>query len=273
MAVAVITDSAAALDPLLLERHSIGVVPMLVTLGGRTYNDDEIDLEELVSRLDAGVRTAGPSPGAFQEAIDRHRGGQGTLVLTVSERMSSTHKAALVAAQANDDVRVVDTWTAAGAQALVVLAAAAAAERGASLDEVEATAVRVRALVRLVAAVDNLEYLVRGGRLPELAGKAGNHLGLRPLFEFRSGRIRPLRPALSRAGALEQLLGHWRRSHRSGARLHVGALHALNPEGADELLSAVRAELVPETAFVGTFGPVMVAHTGPGVTGLAWWWE
>jgi fatty acid-binding protein DegV len=58
-----------------------------------------------------------------------------------------------------------------------------------------------------------------------------------------------------------------------GSRLHVAALHADAPEPAERLLEQVRAEVEPDTAFVGSFSPVMVVHTGPGLVGLAWWWE
>lgn len=274
MTVAVVTDSAAALGPELCADLGITVVPMLMTIDGETIPDDQVSLEELVELLPHDVHTSGPTPGAFEEAIEKADEGDGVVVLTVSQRMSSTHKAALLAAQATTSrVAVVDTTTAAGGEGLVVLASARAASKGASLDGVEARAQHVLQRVRLVAAVDNLEQLVRGGRLPELAGRAGDHIGVRPLFSFESGRIRPLLPALSKEGALEQTLSHWRRSRIDGADLHVAALHALDPSGAAWLLDRVASEVAPATSFVGTFGPVMVAHTGPGVTGLAWWWE
>jgi DegV family protein with EDD domain len=272
MAVAVITDSAAALDKGLTERFDITVVPMRLTIGGTTYPDDQVTLEEVVRRIDEGVHTAGPAPGAFAEAIEARQSGDGVVVLTVSERMSSTHKAALLAAEsAGGEVQVVDTTTAAGAEALVVLAAAEAAGHGEPLDEVVNRARLVSGRVRLVAAVNTLKYLVRSGRLPDIAGRAGTYLGLRPLFEFQQGGIRPLRPSLSRDAALEQLLNHWRRSKVRGAPLHVAALHAAEPESAQHMIDVVRSEVEPATAFVGSFGPVMIVHTGP-LTGLAWWW-
>jgi DegV family protein with EDD domain len=200
-------------------------------------------------------------------------GPDGVLVLTVSERMSSTYQSARVAAQGfGAGVVVVDTRTAVGGEGLVVVAAAEAAQQGLPLTAVAERTAMVSERVRLVAAVDSLDQLIRSGRLPELAGRAGRRLGVRPLFEFRDGHAHPLRPALSREGALDQVLRQWRRSKVDGAPLHVAALHALNPEGAGYLLEAVRAEAVPATCLVGTFGPVMVAHTGPGVTGLSWWW-
>lgn len=281
MAVAVVTDSAAAIPAELARRLGLTVVPMRLTIGdhgAEATEGDGLDLDEVVRRFDEGVHTSGPAPAAFLEAIRRADRGEGVAVITVSERMSSTHKSAVLAAESLElgegakGAMVVDSWSAAGGQALVVMAACEAARQGLALDEVARRAQEIRAQVRMVAAVDTLDYLVKGGRLPDLAGRAGRYLGVRPLFEFRAGRIRPLRPALSREGSLDALLGHWRRSRRDGAPLHVVVSHALDPHTAERLAEAVRAEVVPATCLVEPFGPVMVAHTGPGVVGLAWHW-
>jgi fatty acid-binding protein DegV len=63
------------------------------------------------------------------------------------------------------------------------------------------------------------------------------------------------------------------RQRRLGARLHVAALHAQDPAVAEELLRQVCSRAEPASSFIGSFTPVMVAHTGPGLAGLAWWWE
>lgn len=278
MPVAVIADSAAALDPALAAEHGIVTIPMLLEIGGRAVPEGEMPLDQLVAQLDDGVKTSGPAPGAFVTAIDeaRQAGAEGALVLTVGQHLSSTFQAASTAAAMSGPefpVRVLDTGTAAGAEGLVVLAAAQAARAGDSLAQVETRALMAAERVRLVAAVEQLTYLVRGGRLAASAAWAGNHLGVRPLFELRRARIRPLRPSLSADGAFDQILGQWRRSRVEDAALHVAALHALRGDDAAALLDTVRAEVEPATALIGTFGPVMVAHTGPGVIGLAWWWE
>lgn len=278
MPIAVISDSAAALEPALASRYGVCIVPMQLEIGGQPVAEADISLDQLVAGLDDGVKTSAPPPGAFAELLERARddGADGAIVLTVGANLSSTYQSASTAASILGDgwpVTVVDTGTAAGAEGLVVLAAAEAAKEGKSLREVEARAQRAASNVRLVAAVDTLTYLVRGGRLAAGAARAGNHLGVRPLFELRRAKIRPLRPSLSSDGAFDQILAQWRRSKVDGARLHVAALHALRGDDAEALLEKVSAEVEPATALVGTFGPVMVAHTGPGVIGLAWWWE
>ena len=142
------------------------------------------------------------------------------------------------------------------------------------IETIEAHVTDVCERVQLVAAVAGLDHLQRSGRVPGIAGWAGRRLGLHPLFGFRGGKVVALRPAQGRASALDRLVARWRRSRPdSPADLHVAVIHALAADEAADLLGRVEAEVQPATSFVGEFSPVMVAHTGPGLIGLAWWWE
>lgn len=275
MTVTVVTDSAAALPAEVADRHGVRVVPLALHVGDDRYRDGDLSLEELVARFDEPIATAAPAPGDFVAAIEDARRDGPVVVLTVAAGISSTHDVAVLAAKEVGGppgaVRVVDTGTAAGAQGLVVLAAARAAARGASLPTVVRVASEVAGRVRLVATVADLERLARSGRVPEAARWVGDRLGVRPLFEFRDGRARKLRPAFSREAALDRIVS--RCAHGGGTGpLHVMVLHAVDPAAAATLARRV-AELDPMTCMIGPFSPVMVAHTGRGLAGLAWWRE
>ncbi len=273
MTVAILTDSAAALPDDLVERWRVTVVPMLLTVDGHAELEGSRPLDELLGS--SQVLTSAPTPGAFEAAIEqRLAGADAAVVLTLADSMSATNEAARVgAARFGERVRVVDTRSAAGGQALVVLAAAGVAAAGGGLGEVVARAAGVAARVRLVATLPSLDHLVRGGRVPGIAGWAGKRLGINPLFEFRGGEVRRLRPALSPDAAADRMLARVERSAVPGGRLHVVALHAEARSVATVLLERARVQLAPVESFLGTFGPVMVVHTGPGLAGLAWWWE
>lgn len=274
MTVAVITDSAAALPVDRAATAGVDVVPMWLHRGSETIAEGAAGLGELLG--DERITTSAPSPGAFSSVIRARLddGASGVVVLTIASTMSATHEAARVAAADVDGpVRVVDTATAAGAQALVVLAASEAARAGTDLDGVVARAEHVAGRVRLVATVPDLEHLVRSGRVPRVAGRAGRAIGINPLFEFGAGRVRPLRPALGIDTALDRIAARFERSRVEGARAHVAVLHALAPERADALRSRVDPGDDSVDGFVGEFGAVMVVHTGPGLVGLAWWWD
>lgn len=274
MSVAIVTDSASSVPADLAARLGIEVVPMRLVVGDESVRDGTLPLADVLAH-GHGITTSGPTPGDFAEALERATaGGRPALVLTIAETMSSTAGAARLAAKLVEaEVRVLDTQTAAGAEGLVVVAAAERAAAGADLDEVEAAARAAIESVRLIAWLDSLDWLVRSGRVPGIAGWAGRRLGLRPLFEFRRGKVRRLRPATSDEAAVERIVGACLRDGRPGARLHLAGLHAMDPDAAARLVNGVRAHVEPATCFIGEFSPVMVAHTGPGLAGLAWRWE
>jgi DegV family protein with EDD domain len=272
--VGVVVDSAASLPSDLVAGAGLHVVPLLLTLGERHLEDGAVGLDEVVADPE-GFSSSGPTPGQFATAIEAADQGDGVVVLTVARSMSSTFDAARLAVEdAGERAAIVDTRTAAGAEGLVTLAVAGAAQGGASMAEVVAVAERVRDRVRLVATLTDMEHLRRSGRVPEIAARAGRWLHLNPVFEFKDGDAHPLVPGRSRAAALDRVLDRWRSSADDhGARLHVAALHALDVEPAEELLERVAKEVEPATAFVAPFSAVMVGHTGPGLVGLSWWWE
>jgi DegV family protein with EDD domain len=272
--VAIVTDSAAAIPADLVAQHGITVVPMWIHSGDSTIAEGARPLGELLG--DPRVTTSAPAPGDYETAIRRRLddGADDVVVFTITAAMSASHRSATVAARdVGNRVHVVDTRTAAGGQALVVLAAAARASDARSADEVVAVAHDVAAKVRLLGMVPDLEHLVRSGRVPGIAGRAGRALGINPLFELRDGRVKRLRPAIGSDAAVDRMLGRFRRSQVPGGRAHVSALHALEPDGAAALLERAAREADVAEGFVSEFGPVMVVHTGPGLLGLSWWWE
>ncbi|MGB7051554.1 MAG: DegV family protein [Acidimicrobiales bacterium] len=283
MSVAVVTDSAASLPLTAAERLGIGVVPMTLVLGGLVYADGDLSPEELISRAATeSVSTSSPTPGAFLKAVasaTEHEEADGqVLILTVSSAMSSTYEVAHMAAGYVDDaaVSVIDTGTAAGAQGLVVMAAAELAATGAPLDEVAKRAEEVAAQVRLVASLSSLDYLARSGRVPGAAAWAGRSLGMRAMFEFVTGGVRTRLPARSERAALDRMVSAMVQSRPrdpSGAVLHAAVLEAQAAEAAARLRALVTAAQPDGEVFEAPFSSVMIAHTGPGLVGLAWWWE
>lgn len=274
--VGVVTDSAASLAPELAKQYRVAAAPLSLDIDGVPCTDESIGIDEVARYVRDGstVKTAAPTPGAFMSAIDRADQGDGVVVITVGGSFSSTGDAARLAAGMTDArVEVIDSGTAAGAEGLVVLAAARAALAGRSLDDVVDVANDVRGRVRLVAEVGDLTYLIRGGRVPSPLGAIGNAVGVRPVFELRRGNVRPMRPVFSPSAAFDLMVSTWRKSVPEGHRLHVAGLHVGAPQEADRLLSAVCEAVTPVTCFAAPFGPAMVAHTGPDLRGLAWWWQ
>jgi DegV family protein with EDD domain len=272
--VTVVTDSAATVPSGMAERLGIVVVPLRLVIGNHSYLDSDLAPEAVLDRTEE-VSTSGPSPADFVEAIEAHATRDGAIVTTVAHDLAAgSFLAASTAAKLTSvPTRVIDTATAAGGQGLVALEAARVAAAGATIDDVEQSARQVVGRVRLVAWLPNLDHLVRSGHVPEAAAWAARWAGVRPVIEVRSGKVSPLRPALNEPGAHRRVLDALRRSiPNPPTELHVAVLHSLAPAAAERLLADVRTAVEPATAFVGSFGSVILVHTGPGLAGLAWWW-
>jgi DegV family protein with EDD domain len=274
-AVAVVTDSAASLPANAADELGISVVRMTIAIGEDVHPDGELDPAQVIQRTaNHLVATSAPSPGAYLETLEE-LAGRPVVVATLARAMSASYESAVTAAACADGghVDVVDTETAAGGQGLVVIAAARAAGAGGSLEEVVAAVRDVAARVRLLAFVDQLDYLARSGRVPGIAARAGRLVGVRAMFEFSRGRVRRLLPARTVDGAVARIIAACRADAQPATRLHAVVLHAEAPRATESLLAAVD-QLAPDAdVYAAPFSSVMVAHTGPGLAGLAWWWE
>ena len=274
MTVGVVTDSASSLGEEQAATAGVEVVPMKLVLDGEEVEERAVSPEALSGAMAEKFETASPAPADFAAAIERSDDGDGVVVLTVSARMSSTILSARTGAAASGHrVEVLDTETAAGAEGLVVLAAAREAARGASLERVVGRARKVAAAVRLVAEVGELAPLVRGGRLAGPLARLDELVGIRPVFEFRRGRIRLLRPARSHEAAVKAMLSRVGEAPGRRARLHVAGLYGRDEAQCAGMVGALEAHHGAIVASLSRFSPVMVAHTGLDVSGLAWWWE
>lgn len=277
MTVGIVTDSSACVPDELAEELGVRRVPLQLVLDGRSRPASDVPREELLDLLGSGreLSTAAPSPGSYLDAVEAADGGDGVVVVSLASQVSSAHQNAMLGADmAAPRSVVVDSGTAAGGLGLVVVAAARAAAGGADLDAVADAARHAAARTRLVAAVGSLEHLARSGRVPVLASRAGDQLGVRPMFTFRDGEPHVLRPSLSANAIQDRLVGQLEDDRPDGpARLHACALHGDRATDARALADRIGAEAATGTCFAGPFDAAMLIHTGPDLIGLAWWWE
>ena len=196
MPVSILTDSAASLPKDITTAAAISVVPMWLTIGETSMHDGDLSLEEVLARIDEGITTSAPTPGEFELALEEAGIDDGALVLTIAGTMSSTVQSAHVAAQSLDPerVHVFDTGTAAGAEGLVVLAAADAAAHGTSLARGGGGRAASR-IARPPRRDDRRSRPAGQERSGPGSGRMGGTVaGLQPMFEFRDGGAHALRP-------------------------------------------------------------------------------
>jgi DegV family protein with EDD domain len=274
--VAVVTDSTATVPPQLAERLGIHVVPVLLIFGSQSFRDGvDITPSEVYARLRAGdsiPTSAAPSVGDFVRtfaAAGQDAGG--VLSIHMSPQLSATYNVALTATGLLDHVpvQVFNCNSAAMGQGFVVLEAARAAAAGASLDEVAQRAQEVAARVNLLFTLDTFKYLRRGGRIGGAAALAGTLLQIRPVLCIADGVVGEFARTRTKARALRVVLDHMA-GEVAGRPLHAAVVHADVPDEAESLRQVVAASFECAELLVSEFTPVMGAHTGPGLLGIAY---
>jgi len=280
--VAIVTDSSACIPAELVEKYGIELVPMNVILGDKTYRDG-IDISPtefytLIRQTKELPTTAHSSPGTHFEAYRRASlRTANILCITHSSRFSGQFNSARVAMEIaktafpNVVIEVLDCGTAAAAQGLVVLAAARAATSGQSLTKVVETAKSVARQVSLLAMVDSLDYLVKGGHVRRAAALASSLLRIKPIFTLNEGDARPVTNARTTLGAIKRIINIMGQKVVKGQPLHGAVMHADALDAAIVLRDRIAAQFDCVELFITEFTPVMGAHIGPGLVGIAFY--
>ena len=277
--VLVVTDSSATVPADLLQELGIQVVPILLNMNGRTYRDGiDITPSEVYRRQRASKTlptTAAPSAGDFLRIYAAAaQEASGIVSIHVPSELSATYTVASTACQLVDGIpiRLVDSRSVAMGQGFVVLEAARAAAAGADLDEVVARAEEVARQVHVLAALDTLEYLYRGGRIGGAAAFLGSMLQIKPIVYVADGTVAAFAKPRTMSRAVELMLDEMAR--RAGNRpLHVAVLHADALVEAKELRREIEERFDCSELYITEFTPVMGVHAGSGVLGVAFYAE
>lgn len=196
MNVKIIIDSTADTAPAVREKCAI--VPLCVRFGDTEYIDGvTINHKQFYEKLiesDTLPTTSQPTPDAFaqeyQKVVDA---GQKAVVLTVSSELSGTYQSATIAAtDFPDSIYVVDTRTVAIGAGILAELAVGMAEQGADAETIVRRINAERDNVRVIALLDTLEYLKKGGRISKTVAFAGNLLAIKPVISVRNGVIEML---------------------------------------------------------------------------------
>ncbi len=278
MPVAVVTDTTGYLPREHLDRYGITAVPLYVVFPDRTVKETEITdypafFEEL-RRADSLPKTSQPSVGDFIETYEPLLARGDELVsIHISGGISGTVESARQAAEqlerdgkGGERIRIVDSSTAAGGQGIVTLAAARCAQLGGTLDEVVDAANRARAELKMWFAIDTLEFLKRGGRIGAASAWIGSTLKIKPILTVER-ELSPIERVRTSSRMFERLVDYAQQRHDSGADAWV-VQHIAAPEEAQRLAERCYEVFGRDPLFISEVGPVLSAHTGPGMLGV-----
>ncbi len=277
----IVTDSGT--DVLMSMEQTEGlqvhIVPLTVTLEGHSYHEGvDIQKDEFYRLLAATHSlpvTSQPSAGSFAEIYRRLAATDPDILsIHISSGLSGTVNAAQAgAAQVPEaNVTIIDTKTLSAPAGWQVEAALRGAKAGWSKEQIVALVARVKDASDCLYTLDDLQYLIHGGRISHMKGLIASLLHIKPLIgvEKERGTYVQMGQMRSFSKAIKGLAGLIAKQHAPGSALRVQVLHANNPEGATTLRQEIDQLFDCTWLPGGMMSLVLGAHTGPSMVGVAY---
>jgi DegV family protein with EDD domain len=289
----IVTDSGANLPSDVRAKYNIGIVPLLVIFGNKTYRD-EVDLSHeqfyrMLRQEKILPTTSTPAPTDFIEVwrpiLDA---GDEIVSIHLPSGLSATFASAVNAKSqlesergGNVPITLVDSKWVSMAMGFQALEGARAAVKGASVDQIVQAMTALDPRLSALFLLDTLEYLRRGGRIGNAQAFLGAMFHIKPLLQIRNAGIEPLERARSRKAGLKRLVELVNEPPTNGegilpigtGALHIAIMHADAPDDAQYLANEIRARFNIAEMYSGQIGPAIGVHGGPQLVGAVFYRE
>jgi DegV family protein with EDD domain len=192
MSVKIITDSGSDMGR--VQDENLEVLPLTIRFGQEEYKDNVTlshrGFYEKLIETDELPQTSQAAPFEWSEAIERALKDHDEVVLvTLSSKLSGTYQSACLAASEYDNVYVVDSMNATIGQRCLATLGLQLAKKGLSGKEIAEQLDKEKENIHLIALVDTLEYLKRGGRVSGAVAVAGSLLNIKPVVGVQDGKV------------------------------------------------------------------------------------
>lgn len=276
--VAIVTDSTAYLPEDLLVSYKINVVPLVVIWGKETFRDNiDITPNQFYERLSSAKimpTTSQPTISDFADIFEKlHKDGYEILTIVISAALSGTMDSAIQARELVPEakVEILDSQFTSIPLAYMVLSAARAAKKGASLEHCKEIVQTIRANTQVYFAVDTLEFLHRGGRIGGASRFLGTALDLKPILYLNEGKVEALERVRTLNKAHKRLMELLETDVNGKTPINMmGTVSAAAQESASHLLMKIEKHFNPKEVLMANLSPVLGTHVGPGTVGVAY---
>lgn len=275
MNIKIITDSASDLPKSVIDAHNIEVLPLIVYLDGKEYLDSvTIQPDEIYNAMKMGseVKTAQIPLSYFIDKFESY--AQSTdyyIYLSFSSVLSGTYQSAALAYEAvkekhpDFEMTIIDTKCVSLGLGIIVVEAAKMAEDGASRDEIVSYIQKTMPHMVHVFSVDDMEYLLRGGRVSRSQAIIGNLLNIKPILHVQEGALIAFDKAKGKKRLLSKLYDYIAERGTRLDRQIVGIAHTLNEEEALEVKKHFETVYGTRQFIITQLGCAVGAHCGPGM--------
>ncbi|MGM9602820.1 MAG: DegV family protein [Faecousia sp.] len=275
MNIKILSDSTCDLSPEILEKYNISVTPLIVMKDGKEYRDGvTITPADIFAHVAAGgslCSTAALSVGIYQEAFGKYaKDYDGIIHINIGSGFSSSYQNACLAAEDYPNVRVVDSNNLSTGQGLVVLKACELAKEMDDLDKLQAELQAFSEKVEASFVMDQLKYMVKGGRCSSVAALGANLLNLKPCIEVKDGKMSVVKKY--RGNYTKCLVSYVHDRLEGREDLDDGRIFITHTPVSEETLAAVREAVSGCASFRETLetnaGCTVSCHCGPGTLGV-----
>ena len=271
----IIVDSTSDLLPSIKEQ--VHVVPLTVHFGQEEYVDgvtiDHKTFYEKLIETDVHPSTSQASPAAFEAEYEKaYEAGEAAVVITLSSKLSGTYQSATIAAEDYDNVYIVDSSTVAIGGGILVEYALRLLGEGLEAKEIAEKLEEVKKRIVVVALVDTLEYLKKGGRISGTVAFVGGVLNIKPVLSLVGGEINMIGKA--RGSKMGNNLLVQEIDKAGGVDFHMPLLLGYTGLSDAMLLKYIEDSRhiwegnVDEVKYT-TIGSVIGTHAGPGAVAVA----
>ena len=275
MKIRIVSDSTCDLPEKLVTQYRISIVPCYINFGSESLLDNvEISRADFYRRISSKTefpKTSAPSIGLFTKVYNRlaDEGAKEIISIHVRPGLSSMANVARLAAQSLDRVRihVIEVGQLAITLGYLVMQAAKAAAEGKSSREIIEMVKEKDQRAYLFAALNTLEYLKRGGRVPALIASLADFLNIKPVVLLRLGNVSLADRVRTTSKQVEYLL---KLARRQGPLEWIGVAHTNAADRAVQLADAIKSIFhYTKEIWIEEVTPVLGVHVGPGALGVA----
>lgn len=275
MKIKILSDSTCDLSKELLEQNDITLIPLTVVKDGKSFSDGiDITPADIFDHVAAGgdlCSTTAINMGEYQDWFAKYASDyDGVLHVNIGSSFSCSYQNACLAAEEFENVRVIDSQNLSTGQGLVVLEACKLAKECNSLDELHQKVQAFTSRVEASFLLDELKYMVKGGRCSSAAALGANLLNLKPCIEVKDGKMAVVKKY--RGNYAKSLASYVKDRIADRDDLDRGTLFVTRTPVTDECLEAVKNAVDTYADFENIYwteaGCTVSCHCGPGTLGV-----
>lgn len=284
MNITIVTDSNCDLPLEYITRNNIHVIPFTYELDRISYTDDfgnSLSYQEFYNKVRGGSvpTTAQITPYTFENQF-RELMSRGVPIIYVafSSALSETYNSALMAMSnlmhedAKADISIIDSRCATVGQGLLVRYACEMRAQGKTkqyiVDWLESNKLKINHWF----TIDSLDHLKRGGRISAASAAVGGLLELKPVLNvLDDGSLNIVKKVRGRKSSIRSLYKEYEARVIRPEEQVVYITHGDSIEDAEYLKSLILGASKPKEIIITILGPIIGAHTGPGMICIAFW--